>query len=239
MMRLFSLLYCLLLCLAASAQPDTTAQNKGKLGNKLRLGATTADSNKVVNLNVPIKKDTTQAKPIVTAKDTTSLAPKRKHSPARACVYSAILPGLGQIYNRKWWKAPIVWGAVGTLGYFMVATRRNYVTYRNAYRLRIDTSATTIDQFDSVYSTSTLKGLRDQWQRYSEQTILGFSAIYILNIVDAFVDAHLWDFDVSDDLSAHFKPDFRYNAFTGQSQFSLNLAFKFKPYKAPVYYRPF
>lgn len=238
-MRLFSLLYCLLLCFAASAQPDTTTQNKVKPGNKLRLGATAVDSNKVVNLNTLIKKDTTKAKPIVSTKDTTSLAPKRKHSPTRACLYSAILPGLGQIYNRKWWKAPIVWGAVGTLGYFMVSTRRNYVTYRNAYRLRIDTSAATVDQFDTIYSTSTLKGLRDQWQRYSEQTILGFSAIYILNIVDAFVDAHLWDFDVSDDLSAHFKPDFRYNAFTGQSQFSLNLAFKIKPHKAPVYYRPF
>jgi len=129
-----------------------------------------------------------------------------KHSPKRAAIYSAALPGLGQAYNKKYWKIPVVYAAVGALTYFVIYNQKDYIMYRTAYRLRVDGDSTTIDQFADKYNESSLLSATQQTHRFRDLSIFGVTLVYLLNIVDASVDAHLFTFDVSDDLSLRFQP---------------------------------
>ena len=129
-------------------------------------------------------------------------APK-KHSPHKASIYSAILPGAGQVYNKKYWKVPIVYTALGSAVYFTFNNQQKYNQYRDAFLLRQDGSK---DEYDGIYSDSQLITIMEYYERNKELSIIMVAAVYILNIVDASVDAHLFDFDVSEDLSLHTTP---------------------------------
>lgn len=128
------------------------------------------------------------------------------HSPKRAAVYSAVLPGLGQAYNRKYWKIPIVYGAFGIVTYFYIDNNRQYKTYKQAYKLRTDDDPDTNDEFTGIYTDDNLKVLREYYRRNMELTLISGFAVYLLNIIDASVDAHLFDFDVNEDLSMRIEP---------------------------------
>ncbi len=134
------------------------------------------------------------------------LVPKKRHSPQRAILYSAVLPGLGQVYNRKAWKVPIVYGA----GYLLVraAVRNNtqYKDFLQAYKQRTDGNTATVDKYATTYSEQNLILIKDNFKRNRDISIIGLSAVYILTILDAYVDAQLYDFDVSDDLKASILP---------------------------------
>lgn len=138
----------------------------------------------------------------VIAKDTAKV---KIHSPKRAAIYSAVVPGLGQIYNRKWWKVPIVYAGFGGLGYGFAWNHSYYKDYRNALRFRHDSIATTIDDFPQ-YSDDDLITLKNYYQRYRDLCVIGMVALYTLQILDATVDAHLFYFDVSDNLSMQIHP---------------------------------
>ncbi|PWV49548.1 DUF5683 domain-containing protein [Chitinophaga sp. S165] len=148
-------------------------------------------------------------------KDTTELYVKRDsvkpvaptiHSPRKAAFYSAVLPGLGQAYNRQYWKIPLVYAALGiTTGTFII-NMDNYRTFRNAYRIRLDGNADTVDDYVGLYSDNGLKFLRDAYREYVDYSVLVFVLAYGLNIVDATVFAHLKDFNMSDDLSMKIVP---------------------------------
>lgn len=128
------------------------------------------------------------------------------HSPRKAALYSAVLPGLGQIYNREYWKVPLVYAALGiTTGTFII-NMREYRTYRNAYRIRMDGNVDTHDAFEGLYSDASLKYLRDGYREYVDYSVLVFVIAYGLNIADATVFAHLRNFDMSDDLSMKIVP---------------------------------
>jgi hypothetical protein len=130
------------------------------------------------------------------------------HSPKRATLYSAMLPGLGQAYNKKYWKIPVIYAAFGVTGYFFAENQQNYRLYKQAFRFRIDDNPETNDEFIGIYTDDNLKVLRDYYRRNMElNVIIGF-AIYALNIIDAAVDAHLFYFDVSDELSLNIQPAF-------------------------------
>ncbi|MGB0917983.1 MAG: DUF5683 domain-containing protein [Flavobacteriales bacterium] len=131
---------------------------------------------------------------------------KKKHSPFKAAIMSTALPGLGQIYNGKWWKVPIIYGAFGGLIYSSVFSDTKCRTYRSAYLLRVDDDPTTVDEFDGVYSDANLRELVDFHQRNRDLSIIFTGVFYALNIIDASVDAHLKDFDVSDDLTLKVRP---------------------------------
>jgi hypothetical protein len=133
----------------------------------------------------------------------------KQHSPQRAAIYSAILPGTGQIYNKKYWKAPIVYAAFGTLGYFIHDNNSQYKQFREAYKIRTDNNSGTIDKFADKYTDENLKALRDYYRRNVELSIIMTAFVYILNIIDASVDAHLFGFNVSDDLSLNIEPIYR------------------------------
>lgn len=137
------------------------------------------------------------------------------HSPKAATIKSAIIPGWGQLYNKKYWKIPIIYAGFATLGYFSEFNLGKYRTFKNAYLLRIDNDPLTMDVFDVEnmesteiyrYTNDQLKSLRDDYRRQLELTFILTAGLYVLNIIDACVDAHLFDFNVSDELSFNAYP---------------------------------
>jgi hypothetical protein len=138
-----------------------------------------------------------------------TLPRKKMAPPKKAAIMSACLPGLGQIYNHKWWKVPIIYAGFGGLTYGFIWNQGYVLDYRNALRLRYDDDSTTIDQFPR-YSDNDLVTLKNYYQRYRDLCVIGAAALYTLQIIDAAVDAHLATFDVSDDLSMNISPGMIY-----------------------------
>ncbi len=129
-------------------------------------------------------------------------------SPRKAAIYSTILPGLGQAYNKKYWKIPILYAGIAGLTYSIIYNNNNYLTYRSAYRIRKDTDPTTVDQFVGILNDDYLLQYTKSFHRWRDLSIFGAALLYALNVVDATVDAHLSTFDVSDDLSLRIQPVF-------------------------------
>lgn len=130
----------------------------------------------------------------------------KPHSPKRATIMSAALPGLGQVYNGKWWKVPIIYGGFAGLTYMAVSNHTDMVRYKEAYLLRVDGDPDTVDEFDGRYSDANLQQLKTTSQRNRDLSFIIMGILYVLNIIDANVDGHLKDFDVSDDLSMRVRP---------------------------------
>ena len=145
--------------------------------------------------------------PIPAAQDTApALDWRQRHEPRRATLYSALLPGAGQVYNRKYWKVPIVLGGLGTCIWFVQRNGREMQRYRDAYLAIIDGDPTTVDEFNGQFSADALRGVADQYQRWRDLSYIFTAGVYLLNIVDATVDAHFVRFDVGNDLSLHVQP---------------------------------
>lgn len=160
------------------------------------------------------------AKAQYTATDSLSLM----HSPKKASMYSAILPGLGQAYNKKYWKIPVIYAGFATLGYFIVTNNNKYQDYKDAYIARIDDDPTTVDDYTDVYSDQDLVTLKDFYRRNRDLAIIGAGVLYVLNILDASVDAHMFYFDVNDNLTMRVTPGVQYVQ-TLQPGLSLSLHF--------------
>ncbi|WP_343330450.1 DUF5683 domain-containing protein [Polaribacter staleyi] len=128
-------------------------------------------------------------------------------APSKAAFYSAIFPGMGQVYNKKYWKAPIVWGAMGTSIYYYLDNNKEYKRYRTAYKLRKNNL---VDEFTvdgkEVISLETLERAQDQLRENRDMSLLTTVILYVLQIVEASVNAHLLQFNTDDNLS--FKPTF-------------------------------
>ncbi len=129
-------------------------------------------------------------------------------APSKAAFYSAIFPGMGQIYNKKYWKAPIVWGAMGTSIYYYLDNNKEYKRYRTAYKLRKAgfQDEFTLDDGTLVVSEETLERAQEQLQENRDMSLLTTVILYVLQIVEASVNAHLLQFNTDDNLS--FKPTF-------------------------------
>ena len=124
-------------------------------------------------------------------------------SPSKAAFYSAVLPGLGQIYNKKYWKAPIIWGAMGTSIYFYLDNNKEYNRYRTAFKLR---EAGLKDEFtkdngDLLISRNGLISAQKTLKSNRDLSLLTTVVFYILQIVEASVNAHLLQFNTNDNLS--------------------------------------
>ncbi|MBL7783369.1 MAG: hypothetical protein JNM22_19210 [Saprospiraceae bacterium] len=129
-------------------------------------------------------------------------------NPRKAAFLSLALPGAGQAYNRHWWKLPIVYGAIGGMTWVEIQNVRQYRKLRDNYILLVDgddNTNPTESPYNQIDATS-MKAYRNQWRKYVEQTSLGLGLVYLLVAADAFVDAHLQRFDVSDDLSLRLTP---------------------------------
>ena len=128
------------------------------------------------------------------------------HSPKKAAIFSAILPGLGQAYNQKYWKMPIVYAGLGGSAYFFYANNKDYQVFRKELQARFLNETENLNPKFANYSESNLVSLKNYYQRNRELSILVAVVVYALNILDASVDAHLFSFDVSDDLSFSLRP---------------------------------
>lgn len=127
--------------------------------------------------------------------------------PKRAGLYSAILPGLGQIYNKQYWKTGLVAVAAGTVTYFIIDNRKNYQKYQEAYISRIDNNPATTDTFYN-YSINDIDILRRGFRKYYEYSIISGTLCYLVNILDAFTSSHLKTFDMSKNISMKATPFF-------------------------------
>ena len=148
--------------------------------------------------------------------------------PRKAAILSAVLPGLGQVYNKKVWKVPIIYGGLAGLGYFFVSNNTQYNFYRKNLIAFYDEDSTTLNT--TPYSGEQLKTQKLYYRKYRDYAAIGMGLIYLLNIIDAHVDAHLKTFDVSDDLSLRIEPWQTGVSLNGQTRtvqgLSLKLTFK-------------
>jgi hypothetical protein len=122
--------------------------------------------------------------------------------PKRAGLYSAVIPGAGQVYTKKYWKVPIIYSGLITSAYYFMENDDLYDLYKDTYLNRLNSN--TADNLD--YSNNDLITLTEFYRRNREVSALLFTLTYILNIVDASVSAHLFDYDVTEDISLHFQP---------------------------------
>jgi hypothetical protein len=131
---------------------------------------------------------------------------KYKHPPKLAALMSTILPGAGQVYNKKYWKVPIIYAGLAGLAYSYNFNHTKYVDYRDAYKLRLE-GITTPNNYPR-YSDDNLNTLQLYYHRFTNLSAIGITVLYALNIVDACVDAHMFTFDVGDNLSLNLQPSF-------------------------------
>ena len=169
--------------------------------------------------------------------DTTAHTDKKIHRirrpkvPWKAAVMSACFPGLGQFYNGKWWKVPIVWGAIGTVGYFLIDNHIKFIGFRDAYRQVVKGGKYPLEYQQYAGNATGLRTQRDYYQRTRDILIIVGAALWILNVVDASVDAHLSTFDVSEDLSLRVQPASFYIRETGSPYVGLSLSLHFRSRK--------
>ena len=151
----------------------------------------------------------------------------------KATTLSMICPGAGQIYNGSYWKAPIVIGGFASMIYVIDWNNRGYQRFRTAYNLRVDydnalkeynaatdktglTKPSPTDEFRGRYTADYLKNLKNSYRRNRDLSIIITAGVYLFNVIDAHVDAHLQDYDISDNLSMDVQPHIG-NVYTAQS----------------------
>jgi Family of unknown function (DUF5683) len=185
----------------ASAVPAIAVDSSILSNNKIRTGAQTGpvlvfpDSAAIVRT----KKESFFHRNFV----------KKYPNPRVAALLSFVLPGAGQAYNKKWWKIPIVYGALGGMTWLALDNDKEYQKLKKNYKLLVDgDDNTNPTEAPYIYmSAPQMKGYRDQFRGYTEKSYLFLGITYLLAVTDAFVDAHLSQFDVSDDLSLRLAPD--------------------------------
>lgn len=180
-----------------------------------------------------IAQDTTAVKPvqveveskdslITQSKDTVLLKSyASRYDPRKALLYAAVLPGLGQIYTKKYWKLPLVYGGMGFIGYNISIYEKYYTKYKLQLFQVIDGNTNA-----SNYSEDQLRNIVNRAQRERDFMIILMGGVYLLQMVDAHVDAHLKEFDLNPNLQVKVEPTMSYNPVTGiTSGFSMVLKF--------------
>ena len=160
----------------------------------------------------------------------TKLQKKAIYSSARkASIMSAILPGLGQAYNKKYWKIPIIYAGLGGFGYMFFHNNKQYNFYRKNVKAWYDNDSATVNTLPQ-YTGQQLQAEKLYFRKNRDFAFIGFALIYLINIIDANVDAHLKTFDVSDDLSLSIDPwQNMYKTGTGyRSAMGLSIKLNFK-----------
>jgi len=199
------------------------------------------DVQQKANLALPVDSLLTESDTTSGKQEDKNQKPKKEkiHSPKVAAWLSTAVPGLGQIYNRKYWKLPIVYVGLGATGFLIYHYNKNYVLYRTEYRYRLNPSVDIVNtgvkaapnpDFADL-ETENIYALETQNRRNMEICIIAISLVYILNIVDAAVDAHLMHYDISNDLSMRIIPCYNnsnlYSFSHIQNPFGLTLQFNF------------
>jgi hypothetical protein len=160
---------------------------------------------------------------------------KYKPNPQKAVWYSALCPGLGQLYNRRYWKLPFIGAGVCGIVYAIRWNTRYYNAYTNAYRDILDNDPNTDSYIDLLprgtvvtntsYLTTVLSNRQKKYRRSRDLSYVAAAGLYVISMLDAFVDAQLYDFDISPDLS--LSPASSSRDFGGIRAVGLNLAYRF------------
>lgn len=153
--------------------------------------------------------------------------PQKKHSPAIAA-YLSIIPGGGQIYNEKYWKPPIIYLGLGAATYFAIDFYKKTSYYREEYLYRVNNDEPFLYPDLETQHTDNILAQRNVYRTRMEIAIASFAVIYALNIVDAVVDAHLFYFDVSDDLSMRIAPSIQLDPFSTSFSYVPSVGLKLK-----------
>ncbi len=163
---------------------------------------------------------------------------KELSRPKKALLYALVLPGAGQVYNKKFWKLPILYAGAGACAYFWITNHVGYKEFKSVYNVNYDSvkanssyvvyeDQMTYGSLEVYTSLAQLANDRDTYRRYRDFSIAASVALYAISVLDAYVDAHLKDFSVSPDLSFSVKPLFyNYNNATFAPGLSLSLKLK-------------
>ncbi|WP_289046340.1 DUF5683 domain-containing protein [uncultured Olleya sp.] len=207
---LFCVIFCLF-CAIGFAQTDDDAvktTDSAKSSKKLPKSLKQKKRDKPVIIDSTVVKKTKAYDPL---------------APSKAAFYSAILPGLGQAYNGKYWKIPIVYAALGTGIYFYVDNNNQYKRVRDAYKRRL--AGFSDDEFQDRITDDGLQEAQKNYRRNKELSLLVTIGMYALNIIDANVDAHLLQYNINDDLS--LKPHYQIEEIDNVGRVGLTLNFQF------------
>ncbi len=169
-------------------------------------------------------KETSKTEEVTVVIDSTQLRkPIDPLSPSRAAFYSAVLPGLGQAFNKKYWKIPIVYAALGTGIYFYTKNNKDYNRVRDAYKRRL--AGFSDDEFQGRLTDDGLRNAQQTLRRNKELSLLITVGLYALNIIDANVDAHLLQYNIDDNLT--LKPHYIIDEMDNKGRVGLTLNFGF------------
>lgn len=150
---------------------------------------------------------------------------KETHSPAAATIFSTIIPGMGQVYNKKYWKVPVVYGGLSTMIFLVDWNNRGYKRFKTAIKQFPN------DEFGGARSAEELQIYENAYRRNRDIAFVGLIGVYVLNIIDANVDANLYDWNINDDLSLRIEPSIINNNFASisseTSAFGLTCRFNF------------
>lgn len=194
--------------------------------------------------SLTLRKDTVAAAPVLSHRDSVRLY--WKPDAMRAVWMGAIIPGYGQIYNRSYWKLPVVYGAFMGCAYAITWTNGMYSDYKQAYRdILTDSQNGTVTEDESKsyiailpdgYTlsrvggtsgwTNTLRNRQNNYRRYRDLSIVATVLVYALSLIDAYVDAQLFDYDISDDLSLQAVPTIQRDRY-GNESVDIQLAIRF------------
>jgi hypothetical protein len=217
----------------AISLPSDTIKNSKQIPVRIKPRARFTIADSIDNSNK--KRLNKLGQPIILNGDTTKIDTAKLQikkifnpSPIKATWLAIIFPGAGQIYNRKLWKLPLVYGAFAGCAYALSWNNKMYKDYAQAYRDIMDKDPTThsyTELLPAGYSYTTaqlstiLKTRKDLYRRYRDMSIFSIIGVYLLSIVDAYVDAELSNFDISPDLSMHVEPQLmNNNTFTSPNQ---------------------
>ena len=132
--------------------------------------------------------------------------PVKAHSPKRATIYSAILPGMGQVYNKQAWKIPIIYALGATTVYISIDNYKKSIKFKDEYFNRLNGNTSELLSDYATYSDESILSLHQAYNKNFQLGIIITGAVYLLNIVDAMVYGHLFDFEINEDLGASIRP---------------------------------
>ncbi len=180
------------------ASDTGTVVHRSKVAKKLRRHAGTAT-------RVEINNGTEKA--VLTVDDTTTVAATPQHSPTKALWMSAVLPGLGQVYNRQAWKIPIIYAGAAAVTYFAVTNYQGRERFKNEYINRQNGNTDALLERYANYPDANIYSLYQSYNRNFQLSLIVGGVVYALNIIDAYVYAHLFDFEITDDVSMSIRPN--------------------------------
>lgn len=178
-------------------------------------------------VNASAQRDTVLLSPA--ARDTVKLTSyANRYDPRKAILFAAVLPGLGQVYTKKYWKLPLVYGGIGATAYAINFYQEGYRKYRGElfYNLENGLSSPSAINPNVRFTTAQLRTITDRFRRERDFMIIIMMGVYVLQMVDAHVDAHLKEFDLNPNLQVRIEPTFSNELLTGRmGGISLKLRF--------------